>query len=58
MKNTKLKLHELKVNSFITNEKESKKVKGGTLIFTTLFFATRADGCPAYSEDRYCTISA
>lgn len=57
MKKTRLKLDELRIESFVTSVEQQEKVKGGTI--TTIFFLlTRGDNCPAYSEDELCTISA
>jgi len=59
MKKNKLKLDELKVNSFTTTEKEQNKLKGGTIITLTIFFLEMdGPGDTEWSCGSDCSMSA
>jgi len=60
MKKNKLKLDELKIDSFVTAEKEHNKLKGGTITITITFFFV-SDDCPGDTEwscGSDCSMSA
>jgi len=59
MKKNKLKLDELKVNSFVTTDKESNQIKGGTIItITTLFTLIDGPDDTEWSCGSDCSMSA
>jgi len=59
MKKSKIKLADLKVDSFVTTEKAQDQLKGGTVTFVLLLFVS--DDCKGYTEwscESECTFSA
>jgi len=52
MKNQKLSLSKLKVNSFVTNQKESNALKGGNI--NTTEFSKCFDTC---TKPQYCDFA-